>query len=248
MLKKAHISNIKLHTNEWNYKEEWIKARLGKFTSSKMHLLTYPTGFTDGSTRYIRERVGEELTGRSADREIDTEATRWGLLHEEDAIRKFGQKKGLEFVVVQQLITDPDNRFGSTPDALILLRESPDKTEYEVETVEAKCPPSFDAYIGLFECETPADVKKENRIYCWQVVDQIHQCGAKRGHLVLYHPEFKAGNHKTITFDPMEPVMDKDGKNSWPIRADLKLLQERKQMALVKFDEIRSKLMKHPSI
>lgn len=247
MLKKAHISPIGMHNKEWNYKDEWIRARLGKFTSSKMHYLTYPTGFTDGSTRYIRERVGEELTGRPADKEIDTEATRWGLLHEEAAIRKFGIKKGLQFVVVQQLITNPEDRFGSTPDALILLRESPDKTEYEVETVEAKCPPSFDAYIGLFECETPLDVKKENRIYYWQVVDQIQQCGAKQGHLVIYHPDFKAGNHKSITFDPMAPVEGPKGK-IWPIREDLKLLKERKDMALVKFDQIRSKLMAVPAL
>lgn len=248
MLKKSHISPIRMHNSEWNYKEEWRKARAGKFTSSKMHCLTYPTGFTEGSINYIRDKVGEELTGNLADREIDTEATRWGLLHEEAAIRKFGLKKGLKFVILQQLITDPESRFGSTPDALIILRESPDKTQYEVEPVEAKCPPTFSAYIGLYECDTALEVKKENRIYYWQVIDQIHQCGANRGHFVIYHPDFKAGNHKTITFDKNEPFTDAKGKKSFPVHEDLKLLIERKQMALDRFDQIRSKLMAVPAI
>lgn len=243
MLKKSHISPIRMHNQEWNYKEEWKQARLGKFTSSKMHYLTYPTGFTDGSIKYIREKVGEHLTGKSADREIDTDATRWGLLHEEWLLQKFGRKMGLKFLVVQQLITDPDSHFGSTPDALILLRESPDGTEYEVEPVEGKCPPTYDAYIGLFECDTPQQLKKENRIYYWQVIDQMHQCGATTGHFVTGHPDFRAGNYHYITFEHNQPVVDEKGKKTFPIFDDLKLLGERKRQALLKFDQIRSKLM-----
>lgn len=217
MLKKAHISSIKA------YSEEWYIKRLAKFTSSRMHLLTFPKGFTDGSIRYIRERVGEELTGKSADREIDTDATRHGHMHEAAAIQRFGRQMGLQFVIVQQLITDPAGRFGSTPDALIVLRVSPDGLEYEVETVEVKCPPTYAAYIGLFECDTPAQLKEENREYYWQVIDQIQQCGAKRGHFVIYHPEFKAGNHKSIVFDPLEPVVDEKGKKNmaYPRRPEI---------------------------
>lgn len=248
MLKKAHISPIRMHNKEWLYKEEWKRARVGKFTSSKMHYLTYPTGLTEGSINYIRQKVGEELTGVSADKEIDTEATRWGLMHEEAAIRKWGVKMGLEFVIVQQLITDPDSRFGSTPDALILIRESPDKTEYEVETLEAKCPPTFDAYIGLFECDRPVQLKKENRIYYWQVIDQMDQAGAKRGHFVIYHPDFKAGNHKSMVFDPLEPEVDVLGRKTFPIYEDLKLLRIRKKQALVEFDRIRKKLISVPAM
>lgn len=197
---------------------------------------------------YIRRKVGEELTGKPARDEIDTQAIRHGLQHEEAAIRKFGLAQGLEFIVVQQLITEPESRFGGTPDGLILIRESPDGTEYEVETVEVKCPPSFDAYIALFECVTPADVKKENRAYYWQVLDQMDNCGAKRGHFVIYHPDFKAGNHKSIVFNPTDPVLDKEGKKTFPIHADLKLLRERKQDAVKKFEEIRSKLMMVPAL
>jgi hypothetical protein len=242
MLKKSHISSIKVHS------DAWFMARLAKFTSSEIHYLTYPTGLTEGSINYIRRKVGEELTGKPCRDEITTPATTHGLVHEADAVRKFGRSKGLEFIIVQQLIVIPGTRFGGTPDGLIVLRESPDGTEYEVETVEVKCPPSFDAYIELFECETPAAVKKAKREYYWQVLDQMTLCGASRGHFVVYHPDFKAGNHKSILFDPLAPVLDKDGKKTWPIRQDLVLLKERKQMALDKFDEIRAKLMLIPSL
>lgn len=245
MLKKAHISKIKIQS------EEWFLARLGKFTSSEIHYLTYPTGLTEGSISYIRRKVGEELTGKPCREEISTPAMLHGHLHEAEAVRKFGVKMGLEFIIVQQLIADPATRFGGTPDGLIVLRESPDKMEYEVETVEVKCPPSFDAYIELFECVTPADVKKANRAYYWQVLDQMELCQAKRGHFVIYHPDFKAGNHKSIIFDPTAPNVDKDGKlimdekkrTIFPLYEDLKLLRARKQEALVKFDQIRAKLI-----
>lgn len=242
MLKKAYISTIKPPS------DEWFRARLAKFTSSDAGLLTYPSGFTEGSISYIRRKVGEELTGKPAREDIDVAATRHGLLHEADAMRKFGQQKGLEFIIVQQLIVIPDTRFGGTPDGLIILGVSPDGLEYEVETVEVKCPPSYDGYISLFECETPLKVKETKREYYWQVLDQMLLCGARRGHLVIYHPDFKAGNHKSIVFDALEAVLDEKGKKTFPIHADLKLLRERKNMAVEKFEQIRAKLMKVSSI
>jgi YqaJ-like viral recombinase domain len=247
MLKIAHISAIKPGKDDESY-VKWKQERLAKFTSSEIHFLTYPTGLTEGSLSYIRRKVGEELTGNPAREDIDTDATRHGLQHEEAAVRKFGVKMGIEFVIVQQLIADPDTRFGGTPDALILLRVSPDGLEYEVETVEVKCPPSFDGYISLFECETPEALKKAKREYYWQVMDQMLLCGAKRGHFVIYHPDFKAGNHKSIIFNPLDPVFDKDGKKTFPIHEDLKTLRLRKAEALIKFDQIRSKLMAVPAI
>lgn len=248
MLKIAHISPIKPGKNDEEYLM-WKQARLAKFTSSEIHFLTYPTGLTEGSLSYIRRKVGEELTGNPAREEIDTNATRHGLLYEAEAVWKFKEKKKVNIIVVQQLITAPDSRFGGTPDGLILIRESPDQTEYEVETVEVKCPPSFDGYISLFECESPGDVKKVKREYYWQVLDQMLLCGASRGHFVIYHPDFKAGNHKSIVFEPLNYiVLDVKGKKIWPLRDDLKLLKERKQMALDKFDQIRSKLMAVPAI
>lgn len=241
MLKKSKISAIKIHSDEWH------ASRLGKFTSSEISALMRPSGFEDGAMSYIRRKVGEELTGKSSKGEIDVEATRWGLFYESEALTKFGQSIGIDFMISQQLISDPDSRFGCTPDGLIVNRISPDETEYEVETVEVKCPPTFDNYIRFFECKTPQDLKEESKQYYWQKLDQLDNCEALKGHWVVYHPDFKAGNMNVITFDCMQSFEGKNGKE-FPIYNDLKLLRERKKMAVQKFDEIRAKLMSVPNV
>lgn len=240
MLKKAHISPIVA------YSEAWYTARLGKFTSSRIHFLMGAKGLGKEGKRYIRQRVGEEMTGKSADREIDTDATRWGHFHEAEGLKRFGRSLGINFLVVQQLITEPGTRFGSTPDGLIMVRESPDKTQYEVETVEQKCPPSYDAYISLFECNTPLDLKKTNDEHYWQVLDQMQACGALRGHYSIYHPDFKVGDHKSITFNYNDYTMTPKGKIFY-IKDDLELLAARKKMALLEFNRIRSILIRMPA-
>ncbi|MFK5283205.1 hypothetical protein ACI3PL_26900, partial [Lacticaseibacillus paracasei] len=55
MLNKTKISGIKIYSNEWH------AARLSKFTSSEMY-----RAIGSGFIRYVREKVGEELTGKSA--------------------------------------------------------------------------------------------------------------------------------------------------------------------------------------
>lgn len=206
-----------------------------------------PTGFEDGAINYIRRKVGEELTGKSSKGDIDVEATRWGNFYEADALKKFAIQKGVELLVAQQLITETQDRFGCTPDGLIPLRISPDETEYEVETIEIKCPPTFDNYIRLFECETPQDLKNESKQYYWQCLDQLDNCEALVGNFVVYHPDFKAGNMRVIRIEAMQSVETKKGKE-FPIYSDLKLLRERKKMAADKFDELRTKLLSVPCV
>lgn len=235
MLQKTKISKVKIHS------EEWHRARLGKFTSSEIHLL-----FTGQAISYIRRKVGEEMTGKSSKGEIDTEATRWGSFHEAEALTKFGQCQGHEFLVVQQLICDPDNgKFGGTPDGLIVTRESTDGTEYEVETVEVKCPFTFEQYLLLFECENGVDLKSSKMEYYWQVLDQMDNCGTLIGWFVAYQPDFRMGNMKIIRIEANQPF---EGKVKYPIYEDLKKLREKKKWAEEMFCQIRDKLMKVPNV
>lgn len=236
MLKKNKISGIKILSDEWHI------ARLAKFTSSEKSRCM-GTGFT----RYVREKVGEELTGKSAKTEIDTEATRWGAFYEAEALTKFGRKMGLDFLITQQLITEPGSRFGCTPDALIPIRESPDKTEWEVETVEVKCPPTFANYIGLYECETPMDLKKENSDYYWQCIDQMVNCESLWHHFIAYHPDFKAGNLKILSFGANYSVITSKGKD-FPVHQDIKLMKEKNKQLDEEFDKIRTKLMRQAAV
>lgn len=235
MLLKKNISSVKILS------EEWHSSRLAKFTSSlNFNLISR-------NISYIRKKVGEELTGKSAYREIDTEDTRWGGFYEAEAITKFAKSIGVSFLVVQQLVTDATGRFGGTPDGIIPVRESPDKTEYEVKTVEVKCPPTFDNYILLFECETPQDLKVAKKEYYWQVIDQMDLCGCLEGYFVAYHPEFKAGNMRVIEFSAMKPSIV-DGKKTYPIYEDLKQLRKCKEWALDEFDRLRNKMLSIPSV
>lgn len=225
MLPKNRISGIKILTDEWR------SSHLAKMTSSTIHSLMQDKLYTTGFMSYIYEKVGEELTGISANEDIDTESTRWGNYHEEEAIRKFGVLKELDFVIVQQLITVPDTRFGSTPDALIVHNESVDKTAYNVSTVEVKCFPTYQRYISLALCKTPSEIKKVNSDLYWQVLDQMDNCDCLTGYSVAYHPSFKAGNLIVVEFKKVE------------LFEDCKFLKERKRLAVLKFEEIRDKLL-----
>lgn len=231
MLLKSKISSIVIHTDEWR------AARLAKFTSSHAVEL-----ITDAALiKYVRKKVHEELTGITTEKEVDVDATRHGLMYEIDSVRKLAIKLKLEFIIVQQLVTAEGSRFGSTPDALIVVGMSPDGEEYEVETVESKSPP--DNYIELFECLTPADLKKTIAKYYWQVLDQMDECKARKGHFIAYHPDFRAGNFRHIVFDLTEKM---NGK--YLLQEDMKLLRSRKKLALEKFEELRDRLISQPNL
>lgn len=228
MLKKDRISGIKVHSDEWKI------ARLGKFTSSRIVSLMQKKEFADGFMSYIYQKVGEELTGVPVDEEdslSELSAMRWGLHYEPEALRKFGEKMGLEYLVVQQLITVPDTRYGSTPDGLIIHSESTNQDAYNASTVEVKCFPTYVRYMELVMCKTPADVKEMNTTVYWQVLDQMDNCDCLKGYLVVYHPDFKAGNLGIVEFRKIE------------LLEDFRLLKDRKVKATEKFDEIRDKMI-----
>lgn len=231
MLKKNRISDIKAHSQEWH------TARLAKFTSSDAVKL-----IGNGFMTYIRDKVGEELTGVSSSSSVDTEDTRHGILYEPEAIRKAGQKLGVDFVITQQLVTNPENRCGCTPDFMIPIRESPDGTEWEVETGEVKCPSTNANYISVFECETFFEIKKVAPKWYWQCLDQMDNCESLRHHFVIYQPFFKSGNLKVWSFKKNDPL-EVNGKKTYPIFEDLKILRAKKAEALEKFDQVRSKLL-----
>jgi hypothetical protein len=223
MLLKSSITGIRIHTDEWH------QARLAKFTSSKKHHLMGKSIETDGCLSYIYDLVGEEMTGTPANADIDTPATRHGNLYEPEAIQKFSEKMNVKFAVTQCLISPKDSRFSGTPDAIIPLQET--ETSYSVRTAEIKCPPTYSAYIGLFLCNTPKDVLKENKIYYWQVIDQMNLCGALIGYLVIYHPFFRSGNLKVIEFNAMH------------LQEEFKLLKARNKEAEEYFIRVRDKLL-----
>lgn len=238
MLKKSKISKIEIGSDEWR------EGRKGKFTSSENYKL-----MGEQYQRYVRQKVGEIMWINEKSTvfspsmgELEIEATRWGHFYEPEAMQKFGIKMGLKYLVTQKLITEPGSRFGSTPDGLIVKRISPDETEYEVETIEVKCPPTSENYLLLFDCDTPKQLKTAKKEYYWQVLDQMDNCESLVGHFVAYHPEFKSGNMKHIVFNAVE-AEEKNGMKTFPIHNDLKALRKQKAQAVIDFEILYNKLI-----
>lgn len=223
MLKVEQISTVRIHTDEWR------QQRLATFTSSPFYNLMGEKPYTTGAMTYIHERVGEELTGKPCNTEIITPATDWGLLHESDAIRLFCEFRQIPFLVTQVFIKSLTERNGSTPDAIVPIQKYSDA--YEVETVEAKCYPSYSHYIECALCKTAQELKMVDKKLFNQTIHQMDTCGALRGWAVLYHPEFRAGGFRTIPFRKVE------------LTAEFKLLNERKIAANTKFEEVRNNLI-----
>lgn len=202
MLQKSHITNIEI------YSDAWHEHRKGKFTSSRMVSLAGETGLTVAANNYIYQKVGEEITGISNDKEFSEfdEDIEWGNKYEPEAIMAFGKKMGVEFLVTQKLISAPGSRFASTPDAIWVHGECVlNSNEYNVSTAEGKCPRTYHRFIAFFLCKTPMDLYKLDKTYFWQTVDQMDQCGAAVGYFFVYHPFFPEGsNLNIITFKKME--------------------------------------------
>jgi hypothetical protein len=189
--------------------------------------------FTDGAMTYIYHKVGEDLTGHStsADDQIEDENTTWGLQYEPIAIGKFQQKMKVEFLATQKLISNPEKRFSSTPDAIWIHGICMNQIEYNVSTLEVKCPRKYHKFIPLWECETPAQLKLFNKGYYWQVLDQMDNCGSALGYFAAFHPLFPEGsNLRIIEFRKID------------LWNDFSLLKERKITAFMKFYEKKAKM------
>jgi hypothetical protein len=228
MLKKSHISGIEI------YSEDWHKYRIGRGTSSKIHAICGEQGFGKAGDTYIYQKVGESLTGKSNDKELDfDEDLEWGKLYETEAINVFAKRMGIRLLVTQKLISDPDGNFSSTPDAIWVHGECKiDTTEYSVSTAEAKCPRTYHNFIPKFLCKTPADLYRINKENYWQTIDQMDQCGAATGYFFVYHPYFPEGsNLNIIEFRKME------------LWEHFKLLSARKKQFVQRFEEIRQKML-----
>ena len=225
MLHKSHISNIKI------YSDEWRLFRAGKFTSSKIVELMAEKELSKGALTYIDQKVGEYIAGQPGEDEneiIEDEYTVWGGLYEPEALKVFANRMKIKYLVVQKLIHEPGSRFSSTPDGIHIINSSLIKEDcYNVATVEVKCPKKYPRFLELYRCKTPLDLKKVEKKYFCQVIDQMDNCHASVGYFACYHPLFPAEkNMNIIEFKKID------------LWEDFAKLQQRKASALEKFNEI----------
>lgn len=226
MLKSSHISNIQIYT------EEWDRARIGRATSSNISNIMGEKFSTNDCVSYVYQKAGELITQKSTaveDDVIEDENTAWGREHEPAAISRFGQIKNIQFLVVQKMIMNPDFHFSSTPDAIWIHGQSVLKAdEYNVSTLEVKCPRKYPRYIPLWECQTPEELKRFSKKYYWQVIDQMDNADAAVGYFACFHPLFPIEtNMRIIEFRKID---------MWD---EFKKLKERKHLFVKHLEEIR---------
>ena len=227
MLKKKHISDIQIYTEAWDI------ARIGRGTSSNIYNLMGEKFNTQECVSYVYQKAGESITRKSTATEddvIEDENTAWGREHEPAAIRKFSLIKGIQYLVVQKLIMNPDWHFSSTPDAIWIHGQSVlVQDEYNVSTLEVKCPRKYPRFIPLWKCKTTEDLKKYSKKYYWQVIDQMDNCDSAVGYFACFHPLFpEATNMRIIEFRKID------------LWEDFKKLKERKQLFVNHIEEIKA--------
>ncbi len=229
MLLKSKITDIQPSIDP-KINEQYVNARLGKFTASRISCCMMPKGIGDSGRSYIRSRIFEDLSGVSSDKNISTEDMEWGLQYEREALKMFGELKELNFLMVQRVVCDKDSKFGCTPDGLWVKSESSDKLSYEVSTVEVKC---FQAenHIKCALCSTPEEIKEKNSSAYWQTVMQMDECGALVGYLCFFHPLMKSGGFRIIEFRKINLI------------PDFKLLTERKKETLKIYEQEKEILL-----
>ena len=225
MLKKSHISNIQIYSRDWD------EMRKGRFTSSRISNIIGEEGVTKVvGMSYIYQEAGEKITNKSmADEDdvIEDENTAWGRENEPAAIRKFGQVMGVDFLVVQKIIFDPEKNESSTPDGIWMHSNSAiSDDEIHASTLEVKCPRKYNRFIPLWECDTPEKLKKYSKIYYWQVLHQMRICDSAVGYFACFHPLFPPEtNMRIIKFEKI---------NLWD---DFKLMHKRIEQANNIYDD-----------
>lgn len=227
MISKKNIIKVEPNT------EQWLKARLGFFTSSKAETLCKPKGFGVTGMKYIYSCVGEELSGQVLEKEIFSSSIAHGNMYETQAIEAATpfilKYLGMSECVGVKWFVTRDERNGSTPDMMLVLNETEDA--YDVIPIEAKCPETYQEYINLSLCEKPSELKKANEIYYWQVLHQMFVCDSKIGMFVAYHPYMKIGGLHILVF------------NYEVIEDDYIFMVNRLVEAEKKFKEIRLKII-----
>lgn len=240
MLLKSKISQHQLSLDPL-LNEDYDKAKLGKFTSSEWYHLMAKEGIGKGGYSYIYRKVGEVLSGRKSKDNVSATATDHGLDYEREGLMKFGEMMKFDGVkmLVQRLVLDEDERCGGTPDGLIILNDSIDGLSHNVQSVEIKCPYSFDGYIRAWQCKTPADLKKLKPDWYWQKLHQMALCDCLDGYFVVYQPYFSKGQMNVIKFNKVEIVQTTTTKEK---SNDFKLINERKKEAIQIFNDTLNEL------
>lgn len=169
------------------YSDDWWFARLGMMTGSKISCICGERGIGEGGLTYIRSKVCEKISGKSAERNVTTEGTLFGVENEPKSIEYYQKKYNIPVIVVNKHLVY-DDLFSVTPDCLVIHKEL--GNSYDCETVETKSYITYATHMEHCECETPQQIKAVNKPLYWQVLSQMHFADVLVGNAVFFHPDF----------------------------------------------------------
>ena len=164
--------------------EAWHKARLGKFTSSRLkELMTSGRGKeTVGLTAigYIMEVATETLTGQA--KTFSSVYTEWGMEHEEEAIKEY-MKRSKKEVLEAGFIPHKKLNFGGSPDGLIRVERA---------IIEVKCPANSTKMFNILrKREVPSE-------YIYQIQANMWVTDASYCDFIMYDPRMKKPEHQMV--------------------------------------------------
>jgi len=170
------------------YSQEWIQARIGKFTGSGIKaLMTKPkdkdAAISQTTLSYILEKLGEISSGLPADG-FTNDATAWGVENESLARKWYQKQTGLKVEEVG-FITHPELPYlGGSPDGVVSHND-------DKGIVEIKCPYKSANHLAHLLIDSPAYFKANFPDYYWQCVCNMLCTGSTFADFVSFDPRLK---------------------------------------------------------
>jgi hypothetical protein len=197
--------------------KEQKEQRLGRFTGSEIHKLMNIKGFGKTGETYIMEKVAEYMTGTPIKEEFYSQATQWGIDHEEEAILYFTAATGKQ---IERSKTLDNGKICGTPDGVVIGEDC---------GFEIKCPFNSGNHLKNLMMATPEDLLALRPEYYWQCVAYMWLTGLTSWKFCSYDPRFKDAKRMLIL-------------NLQLNESHLKTMQNAFEQAQLMFDNIISKL------
>lgn len=181
--------------------KEWLQARLGNFTGSRIsELVGTPrkkdAEFTDTALSYIYEVAGERKINTSylEDDELwdiyqtlmysGNKITQWGHEQEDLAARCYARKTGAELQETGSVRHATIEHFAASPDRL---------TDDLVIEIKSPMPKNFMKY--RYEIKDAATLKATAPGYYWQMQAEMMCCKKEAGDFVVFCPFVEGALH-----------------------------------------------------
>jgi predicted phage-related endonuclease len=176
--------------------EEWLKQRLGKFTSSRFSDLltssrTKGEVFGQTAKTYISEVAAEILTGEQVSNFVN-QAMEWGTYQEDFAREAYEEITGNS--VVESPFIEMNNYCGGSPDGLI----------DEDGIIEIKCPYNSTNFINSVVNDSAYDKKHVTQMQGYLMIT-----GRKWCDYVCFDPRIKGNNIHVVRYERDEELISK---------------------------------------